>query len=619
MPQGILSGGVTTLTGAGSYIVLDFGKEVGGIVSLDFGSRNPTAQTVSLAFSESIQYAGLSSDTSNGNPPGYLLAFVIPGTRYTMPAERLRGGFRYLTIGLQSDGPVTLTGVSLNFTAAPAMSDLRAYQGSFSSSDDLLDRIWYAGAYTVQMDTIAPNQGQAYPPPPSGWLNNGLSGAGVSLLTDGAKRDRFVWPGDLGIAAPADFVSLGDTLSVRNDLDTLFAMQSEAGCLPYVGPEASLGYVSDTYHLWTLVAVAEYYLYSGDKDWVVLHWPQIKKAVAFSMAKIDTNGLFDISLPSDWGRDVTGGEEISANALLFRVLIETSYLAAVVSDPQAESAYAAAAASLKSSINAQLWDQNAGMYMDKPGSTLYPQDGNSLAVWFGVADTNAKCLSISSALKQRWNRFGAVTPERTNAIASFPGSIEVMAHFAAGDDATALELIRLQWGYMLNSPLGTGSTFWEGLLQDGSFDYGGRYMSLAHGWATGPTYALTLYAAGIGPELSGTTPFHVIPHPGDLTYASATLVLPQGTVSSSWRRLQNGMFIEEVSAPAGIAGRYGIPIPQGSASLSVDRQLVWSTCGSAQIAASALSLGGITSDGKYVYLGSVKGSHTMTAYSGCSE
>ena len=132
-------------------------------------------------------------------------------------------------------------------------------------------------------------------------------------------------------------------------------------------------------------------------------------------------------------------------------------------------------------------------------------------VWFEVPDSTAKSVSVSTALKGHWNQFGAATPERTNAIATFPGSMEVMAHFVAGDDATALSLIRLEWGYMLSSPKGTGSTFWEGYLQDGSFDYDPAYMSLAHGWATGPTPALTNYVAGIGPELSSRCRFTLSP------------------------------------------------------------------------------------------------------------
>ncbi len=171
-----------------------------------------------------------------------------------------------------------------------------------------------------------------------------------------------------------------------------------------------------------------------------------QKAVAFSIAKIGAEGLLSVNLPLDWGRNVSGGEEISANALLYQVLQGASFVASIAGDSTAQSLDTATAASVRSAINLYLWDAGAGMYMDVPGSSLHPQDGNSLAVWYDVPDSTAKSTSISTALKGRWNQFGAATPERTNAIANFPGSMEVMAHFVAGDVATALSLIHLQWG-----------------------------------------------------------------------------------------------------------------------------------------------------------------------------
>jgi len=51
--------------------------------------------------------------------------------------------------------------VTVYFTPAPTLSDLRAYRGSFRSNDDLLNRVWYAGAYTVPVDTIDPLQGKS--------------------------------------------------------------------------------------------------------------------------------------------------------------------------------------------------------------------------------------------------------------------------------------------------------------------------------------------------------------------------------------------------------------------------------------------------------------------------
>jgi hypothetical protein len=614
----MLSGGTTTLSGKGSYIVFDFGKEVGGIPSLQFGTASNSAQSVFLAFSESVLYTGPQSDRSDGGhgQDGNLSVAVAAQGTYTVPPEKLRGGFRYITVGMQTGGSVELTRVTLSFTPAPALADLRAYSGSFRSNDDLVNRVWYAGAYTVQLNTIDPNQGRIWPPPTSSWSNNGVSGSGTTILVDGAKRDRLIWPGDLGISSLTAFVSTGDTLSVKNDLDTLFAHQDSSGGLPCVGPEANFGAISDTYHLWTLNVVINYYLYSGDRSWIVAHWPQIKQAVAFSTAKIGAHGLLSVNLKFDWGRHVPGGEEISANALLFQVLQGTSFLASIAGDTTAQSLYSDTAASVRSAINLYLWDAGAGMYVDLPGSSLHPQDGNSLAVWFGIPDSMAKSVSVSTALKRRWNGFGALTPEHSNTIANFPGSMEVLAHFAAGDDVTALSLIRMQWGYMLSNPYGTGGTFWEGYLQDGEFD-GGNYMSLAHGWATGPTSGLTNYVAGIGPELSATVPFHVIPHPGDLTQASATVSLPQGTISTSWK--QNGAsFVETIAAPAGVAGRYGIPTGGQPIIISIDGQLVWNGCRAGEPVVPGVSVGAVSLDGAYLYLSSVAGSHTVTATNGCS-
>ncbi len=612
----VLSSRATKLTGQGSYLVLDFGKEVGGIVTLRFGAASDKAQTLALAFSESSLYTGLESDQSNSlnAPDGSLSVNVTPYGQYVMPAAALRGAFRYLTIGLMTSGSVEVDSVRLHFTAAPALSDLRAYSGSFQSSDDLLNRIWYAGAYTVQMDTIDPSQGRVWPPPASGWQNNGVSGSGTTILTDGAKRDRLVWPGDLGISALTAYLSTGDTLSVKNDLETLFAHQDAAGGLPYVGPEVNSGTVSDTYHLWTLNAVVDYYLYSGDRAWLIERWPQLQRAIQFSTAKIDAHGLFTVTLTEDWGRQVPGGEEISANSLLFHVLQGAGYLATVVGDSASATLYDNQANSLRAAIQSLLWDSSAGLYRDIPGSSLYPQDGNAMALWFGVPDSASVRSQISASLRRRWNSFGAVSPERPGSIATFPGSMEVLAHFAAGEDSNALDLIRLEWGYMLASPLGTGSSFWEGYLQDGSFDYGGPYMSLAHGWATGPTAALTQYVAGIAPGLSSAVQFHFIPHLGGLSHVSATLPLPQGTIAVSWSYV-SGRLTAIVNAPASMVGRYGVPVSAAPASVFVDGRLVWSSC----TAVSVSDFGEIVQIGNYIYLNSIAGSHTVMAINNCGQ
>src|SRR5690349_13013903 len=48
-PNNVLSGSSTRISGTNSYIVLDFGKEVGGIVTLRFAAASNGSQQVGLA------------------------------------------------------------------------------------------------------------------------------------------------------------------------------------------------------------------------------------------------------------------------------------------------------------------------------------------------------------------------------------------------------------------------------------------------------------------------------------------------------------------------------------------------------------------------------------------
>ncbi len=622
---GLATGQAARLTGASSGITFDFGREVAGIVSLKFGAASDAAQTLALAFTESPQYIGPASDQSIGPPTsvdGALSVTVVPAGTYVMPANKLRGGFRYLSVYLNTAGWVDLSGVSLQFSAAPTMPAPNQYLNHFYSNDDLLNRIWYAGAYTVQMNTIDPKQGRAfpYPAPGTNWDNGATVGLGNTVLVDGAKRDRTVWPGDLGIALPTAYVSTGDLLTIKNSLDTLFAGQDAAtGEFPRSGPplNGQNGHTtSDTYHLWTLIGACNYYLYSGDKVWLDRNWAAHKKGLAFSTGKIASDGLFQVSLVKDWGRLGQGGENIAANAILYRVLSSSADMAVVEGDAALGATYKTQAAALKTAANTLLWDATAGAYRDNPTSTLYPQDGNSLAIWFGLVDTSAKAQGITTALHKNWNAHGAHTPEAdpTRAtISPFPGSMEVVARFVAGDDQLALDLIRLEWGYMLNAAIGTGSTFWEGYLDDGTFGYGGSYMSAAHGWSTGPTFALTEWALGVAPDSAAGQTYHVVPHAGDLTHVEGSLTMAPGkVVRVSYDHPACGDFTLQLdsSAHAASVGVVGIPKFGQTRVIQLNGTTVWD--GTKLIASPTVA--SADEDASYVYFRSLPPTQAIFSY-----
>lgn len=227
--------GPVVLNSATPALVLDFGVEVGGIVSLAFTSSGNSKGPMGLAFTEAKDYIGKVSDSSNGNHTlgdGAIYAnFSGPGDHsYVMPDRNLRGGFRYMTLFLDDD--VTAAGVSVDVGSIeleigfqPTWSNLRAYGGYFKSSDELLNRIWYAGAYTLQTNCAPVNTGRVYPLVPYGWRNDGLLGNGTTIIMDGAKRDRTVWPGDMGVAVPAVAVSTGELESVKNALQVMYDHQ----------------------------------------------------------------------------------------------------------------------------------------------------------------------------------------------------------------------------------------------------------------------------------------------------------------------------------------------------------------------------------------------------------
>ncbi len=613
-PANLLAGNPTRLNGNGSSVTLDFGKEVGGIVTLTFAGASDANQSVGLAFSESSLYAGTNSDASSGssNPDGAIYAAVAGAGTYTMPADKLRGGFRYLTLFLNSSGWVDITGVSLAFTAAPGMANPAAYPDYFYSSDDLLNRIWYAGAYTVQLDTIVPTQGRVWGPPASGWENNGTVGVGSEVLTDGAKRDRSVWPGDMGISTTTAYVSTDDLLAVKNSLTTLYQHQNTStGELPYSGPEFNFT-GSDTYHLWTLIGSYTYYLYSADKSWLDGIWSQYQQGVSYSLGKLDGNGLMNVTGTADWARGGQGGENIEANALLYEVLKTGALLAQVEGNTTLASSYSSQAASLKTQINARLWDSSAGAYRDNPSSSLHPQDGNSLAVWYGVTNTSAQAQSILLNLRGNWNTLGAQTPEWSNNISPFTGSMEVYAHFAANDDTNAIALIKREWGYMLNASIGTRSTFWEGYTSSGAFAYNGSFTSLAHGWSTGPTGALTTSVLGILPNSAGGQSYQVIPHPGTLAHAEGTLTVAAGkTIHVSYTHGTAGDFTLQVDASSnsGSSGVIAVPTFGQSHVVAINGTTAWN--GSSFTGASGIA--SADQDASYIYFRGVQpGTYTLS-------
>ncbi|KAF3767680.1 family 78 glycoside hydrolase [Cryphonectria parasitica EP155] len=580
--EGLLNGANSTVTfEASSAVTLDFGKNIAGQVSLVAGDSVYSEDAVIwITFTESSEWiSGNASDstaTYGLDEPIFLPVGQGAGL-YTVDRKHARGGYRYLSLKNNGTGDIELTGLAVYYTASPT-SDLQGYTGYFHSDDELINRVWYAGAYTNQLCSIDPQYGDALihengqvdPPTFQTWYYNYTITNGSVCLVDGAKRDTLVWPGDMFISGPSIAYSTYDMDAIKNSMESLLLLQTAAGLLPYVGVPffSIINAVSFTYHLHNLIGMYNYYHYTGDQAWITQYWDQFKLGVGWSLSNVDDTGLMDVTSSADWLRSGMGGHNIEANAILYYVLNLGIELAGVLGDATAATEWSAAAARLKVAANSLLWREDLGFYVDNETTTMTPQDGNSFAALANLTLNSSQVSSISSNLKSRWGQYGAPAPECASTpatISPFASGFELEAHLVAGDAEAALELMRIQWGdFMLDDPRMTNSTFIEGYSADGSLHYSpytnDPRVSLAHGWSTGPTSLLSRYVAGIQIVSAAGQEWKIAPAVGDLTTVSSGMATTLGNFTVDITADgSGGITALSFKTPAGTTGDVVLP------------------------------------------------------------
>ena len=490
---------------------------------------------------------------------------AVPGARAT-PA--FRGGFRYVLLTLDNPGSVTITRAGMHFEAFSAPP--RAYRGWFMSSADDLNRMWYAGAYTTQLN-MAPA---------------GTQGATVPRILDGAKRDRSIWTGDLLVQIPVVMSHLGKAGSryVRSSLEILLSTQREDGALPgspdfYSGlfPSGFPLFYSNNYSGYGARAVIDYYRYSGDRAFAVQSLPALRRELQYNAGFVDAEGLV-VSNDPDYWQTSQAGQVTKYSLDYYALLREMSWFESQVGDPSAAAKYAAQARRLKRAVVAKLWSPELGAY---PQSSASPKvlvgDANALALEYGVHPRGARD-DLMAAMRTLWLREGArigtgLADPFGHVIEPFGISFETDARFAVRDATGALGLMRRTWGQMVRTenPSYTGA-FWEFMNENG--DVTMARDSLAHGWAAAPTQQLTERVLGITPVRAGYRTWRVSPTPGGLRWAKGRVPTASGPIRVGWQRRGQTGFLLRTRAPMRTRGYVSVPA-QRSATVRVDGKVAW--------------------------------------------
>ncbi|KAG9569110.1 bacterial alpha-L-rhamnosidase domain-containing protein, partial [Aureobasidium melanogenum] len=595
----INAAGVTTSGSGGttfnsvSAVTYDYTKNIGGLVSFVVSSSSDSEQYIGISFTESSMWISPDgSDATQNIAIDETLWFKITGPgNYSVEPLHDRGGFRYLNVYHNSTGNVTLSHLQTYFTAMPHFPDdgLREYTGYFHSNDEKLNRVWYAGAYTDQLCTIPSTAGNSLvdldatdPDIPTVWWSNSTLTNGSSAFTDGPKRDKLIWPGDFAISVPGVFLSTDDAITVKLSLQQLFASQNTTtGALPWfaqpvhVYPEndfINLGKIvfSFNYHLFTLLGLHNYWIYTGDDEYLQNNWNRFKLGLNYSLSFVDETGLANVTSSFDWLREGMGGHNIEANSILKHTLDVAVALAYAVNDTSHIASWSNASTAIASAANTLLWDSTASLYRDNETTTLHPQDGNVWSVISGIAYAN-QSTAISSALAARWGPYGAPAPEAGSTVSPFISGFELQAHFLAGQPQRAIDLMRFMWAdFMLDDPRMTNSTYIEGYDTSGALHYPAyaddARISHSHGWSSGPVLALSTFAAGL--HVLNATSWVAHPQPGNLTNVEAGFRVGHESYAANYSVTADGARYT-ISTPAGTQGSLVLDSPSCNGKVTI--------------------------------------------------
>ena len=536
--------------GAPAAIVLDFGREMGGNPYITVSASTPSSNTVRISTSEALRFLTNSSGAFVNDNGSQITLTVTGPQRYT---GGLRGGFRYAAIELRTAGTVSLTAAGLTFRAFRGSAD--RYQGWFMSSDDQLNRMWFAGAYTTQMDMVPAGVASCFTQP---------------VIFDGAKRDRAIWSGDLMVTNPVAQLSLGtnSVAYVKGSIDAIMNLQAASGRLTSAVGFRGCGAFdyAVTYSAYSAILAIQYYRYTNDTAYISSLLPRLRNAAAYHATRVNANGLV-VTNDNDYWQTSQSGEVTEYSLAYYELLQNMIWVEGRVGTAARVTEYTNKATALRNAINSRLWNASAGLYVHTNTRThVFPLDANMNAIRLGVASAD-RVAGILTYFRNRWQAHGSQISQPSpsmsdpygHTIEPLNNTWEVMARMQADDTTGALDLLRRLWGLQVdpNSGFYTG-TFWEFVMSDGLPDRG--FDSLAHAWGAGPTQILTESVLGATAVNPGYSTWRVKPHQGNVTWAQGQVPTANGSLTVRWAQDATGQFQLQVTSPAGTSGEVWVPL-----------------------------------------------------------
>ena len=482
------------VTGPGE-LLFDFGTELPAWIEID---SPDLSGEVELGISE---YRG---PELLGGPYRKIRQPMQYGTTYRLELndelyEGVRYGFLYVR---RFEKPFTVTAVRAVCQVKPTN-----YTGRFHSDNEMLNRIWYTGAWDVKAN-----------------LRQDCFGA---ILID--RSDRFSWTGD---AYPAQAASLAAFSNYDAVLKNLYWTESHPNSI-------------ETYELYWVESLIDYYMYSGDEAGLRALLPKAMKRLDHAWDIFDQpRGLSFIGwdqrigtgfdhpncLEGQWTYRMLAIGAWKHLGRVLRMIGEEEQAADLEERAREKTAQVSSPEQLAQlGMHASADAINAGLLPDL--ERLYHPELSDRLHRLSYSPFN-QCFLLK-AMAQAGHYGDALA----SVVDQWGGQIDLGA-------TCFLEVYRPDW----NRLLGPGGTL--PFTQCGT-------TSMAHPWGAGVTAWLSEEVLGIKPTSGGFRTFSVKPHfAGHATRVEGQTMTPHGPIQASFD-LRTGH--HSLSVPEGTEGKLYIP------------------------------------------------------------
>ena len=368
-------------------------------------------------------------------------------------------------------------------------------RGSFECDNEEINKLWDVCAYTMLL-----NSREAF--------------------FDGIKRDRWVWSGDAYQSYFVNYYLAYDLDIVRRSIRML------RGGDPI---KKHINTISDYTFLW-ISSVWDYYLYTGDSDFVRDIYPEILDMWEFIEPRLDDCGMYkrqpDDWVFIDWSTFDSSGPICAEQMVLARAYESTAKFASLVGDSAWEKHARERAENIVKKTNELYWNEEKGAFVDdyKSGKNNVTRHANIFALLFDYTSDERKEKIIKNVI---------FNDEITKITTPYFEFYELDAMCKIGNFKYMTDMLDSYWGEMLR--LGA-TTIWE------EFDpkkkgiehyemYGGKYeKSLCHAWGASPIYLLGKYALGVYPTGKGYKTYEIKPNLMCFGKIKGTVPTPDGDI-----------------------------------------------------------------------------------------